>query len=78
MLVDEAEASSEEVVLVNNPTFELEMYAAQYTGLAKLNRLLFIADRCPPLRIEALRMAMDHVMGTLNVSKYQASLFESL
>ncbi|XP_018496306.1 COP9 signalosome complex subunit 1 [Galendromus occidentalis] len=71
MVVDEAEATSEEVVSVLNPTFELEMYAAQYTGLAKLNRLLFIADRCPPMRIEALRLALDHVMGTLNVNKYQ-------
>ncbi|OQR76628.1 COP9 signalosome complex subunit 1-like [Tropilaelaps mercedesae] len=63
-------AVEEPMTIVHNPTLELESYAASYTGLAKLNRLMFIADRCPVLRVEALRMALDHVMGTLNVAKY--------
>ncbi|XP_022650923.1 COP9 signalosome complex subunit 1-like isoform X2 [Varroa jacobsoni] len=63
-------AAEEPIVTVHRPTLELESYAANYTGLAKLNRLMFIADRCPTLRVEALRMALDHVMGTLNVAKY--------
>ncbi|XP_003746672.1 COP9 signalosome complex subunit 1 [Galendromus occidentalis] len=77
MVVDEAEERPEEVVSVQSPTFDLEIYAAQYVGYAKLNRLLFIADRCPPMRIEALRLAMDHVKGTLNVNKYQV-IFKKL
>lgn len=50
---------------------DLEQYAAQYSGLAKLNRLLFIADHCPMLRVEALRMALAYVMNTYNTSLYQ-------
>lgn len=66
--------AEEPMMVVNSPTLELESYAANYKGLAKLNRLIFIADRCANLRVEALRMALDHVMGTLNVAKYIVSL----
>lgn len=40
--------------------------------MAKLHRLLFIAERCPSLQLEALRMAMTFVMTTYNTSSYQA------
>lgn len=60
-----------EPYLVENTSLDLETYASSYTGLAKLNRLLFIADHCPQLRIEALRMALSYVQTTYNVSMYQ-------
>ncbi|PHT96547.1 COP9 signalosome complex subunit 1 [Capsicum chinense] len=40
-------------------------------GLAKLYRLLYIADHCPSLRQEALKMAINYVQGTYNVYLYQ-------
>lgn len=49
---------------------DLETYANCYTGLAKLQRLVFIADRCPQLRVEALRMAIHYVQTTYNVNLY--------
>lgn len=49
---------------------DLETYANCYTGLAKLQRLIFIADRCPQLRVEALRMAIHYVQTTYNVNLY--------
>lgn len=48
----------------------MEQYAAQYSGLARLNRLMFIADHCPSLRIEALRMALNYVLTTYNTNLY--------
>lgn len=57
--------------IVDNTSLDLEQYASQYTGLAKLNRLRFVADHCPPLRLEALRMALSYVMTTYNTSMYQ-------
>jgi len=50
---------------------DLETYATQYKGLAKLYRLTYIADHCPPLRVEALRMALAYVMTTYNTNLYQ-------
>jgi COP9 signalosome complex subunit 1 len=50
---------------------DLETYASSYRGLAKLLRLVFVAEHCPPLRVEALRMALAHVMTTYNTSSYQ-------
>ncbi|MCL4126832.1 UNVERIFIED_CONTAM: hypothetical protein GTU68_033585, partial [Idotea baltica] len=49
---------------------DLETYSNSYTGLAKLKRLIFIADRCPQLRIEALKMAISYVQTTYNVNLY--------
>ncbi|KAK3797212.1 hypothetical protein RRG08_030439 [Elysia crispata] len=56
---------------VENPTIDLENYASQYIGLARLNRLLFIAEHCNALKIEALRMALNYTMKTsFNTSLY--------
>ncbi|XP_046352804.1 COP9 signalosome complex subunit 1-like isoform X2 [Haliotis cracherodii] len=56
---------------VDNPSVDLEQYASQYSGLAKLNRLMFISDHCPSLKVEALRMALTYVMTTYNTNLYQ-------
>jgi len=50
---------------------DLEGYINNYTGMARLLRLLHIADHCPSLRVEALKMAIIHVQSTYNVSMYQ-------
>ena len=50
---------------------DLEAYSTQYKGLARLSRLVYIADHCPPLRVEALRLALTHVMTTYNTGMYQ-------
>lgn len=56
---------------VESAPFEVETYAAQYTGYAKLHRLLYIADHCQPLQIEALEQAMKYVKeSTYNVNAY--------
>ncbi|KAL0271003.1 UNVERIFIED_CONTAM: hypothetical protein PYX00_008249 [Menopon gallinae] len=63
--------TEEEPHIVENPTLDLETYANSYTGLARLNRLKYIADHCPSLRLEALKMALSYVMNTYNVNLYQ-------
>lgn len=50
---------------------DLEGYGNSYTGLARLYRLIYIADHCPGLRLEALKMAITYVMCTYNVALYQ-------
>ena len=49
----------------------MESYAASYQGMAKLSRLVYIADHCPSMRIDALKMAIVAVQDTFNVSMYQ-------
>ena len=53
------------------PHKDLEQYAASYSGLMRIERLQFIADRCPPLRVEALKMALSFVQRTFNVDMYE-------
>eukprot|EP00887_Chlorella_sp_A99_P005019 scaffold4.g5019.t1 len=53
--------------------FDLEAYAAQYSGHAKIDRLLFIADRSAgrPAELEALKLAAAELKAsTQNTLKY--------
>lgn len=57
---------------VDNPTLDLETIANSHTGLSKIQRLIFIADHCQSLRVEALKLALNYVRDhTFNVKQYQ-------
>jgi COP9 signalosome complex subunit 1 len=69
---EDNENNEEEIFIVEEPTLDLESYANSYSGLAKLHRLIFIADHCPSLKLEAIKMAINYVMATTyNVTMYQ-------
>lgn len=69
---EDNENNEEEVFIVEECNLDLESYANSYSGLAKLHRLIFIADHCPSLRVEAIKMAINYVMATTyNVTMYQ-------
>ena len=62
------------VFRVENATLDLESYAASYNGPVKIQRLLFIADHCDSLRIEALKLALSHIKDcTYNVQLYSGT-----
>lgn len=65
------ENQEEEIYSVENPTLDVDVYAQSYTGLARLHRLIYIADHCPSLRMEALKMAIVYVTTTYDVTMYQ-------
>lgn len=65
------ENQEEEIYSVENPTLDIDVYAQSYTGLARLHRLTYIADHCPSLRMEALKMAIVYVTTTYDVTMYQ-------
>ena len=50
---------------------DVDSYAMWYSGLAKINRLLFVAAHCPTLKIEALRLALSYTQTTYNTQMYQ-------
>lgn len=68
---EDNENNEEESYIVENPTLDLDFYANSYTGLARLYRLIYIADHCPSYRLEALKMAINYVMTTYNITMYQ-------
>lgn len=69
--MEDNENNEDESYIVENPSIDLEFYSNSYNGLAKLYRLLFIADHCPSMRLEALKIAINYVMTTYNVTLYQ-------
>ncbi|TRY79936.1 hypothetical protein TCAL_02257 [Tigriopus californicus] len=58
------------LAMVENPTLDLETYVQGYSGLARLSRLMFVAQHCPCLRLEALKLALQYVMSTYNTQMY--------
>lgn len=68
---EDNENVEEDSYIVENPTMDLEVYANSYTGLSKLYRLTYIADHCPSLRLEALKIAINYVTTTYNSTMYQ-------
>lgn len=50
---------------------DLEQYATSYSGLMRIERLQFIAEHCPQLRVEALKMALTFIQRTFNVDTYE-------
>lgn len=70
-LPEDNENNEVESYVVENPTIDLEVYASSYSGLAKLYRLIYIADHCPTLRLEALKLAIFSIRSTYNIGLYQ-------
>lgn len=69
--MEDNDNNEEHHLIVENPTLDLEVYANSYVSLARLYRLIFVADVCPSLRLEALKMAINYVMTTYNVTMYR-------
>jgi COP9 signalosome complex subunit 1 len=55
---------------INNPSIDLDVYVSGFIGLMRINRLLFLAEHCPLLRIDALRLALNYIMETYNTQLY--------
>lgn len=55
---------------INNSSIDLDMYVSGYTGLIRINRLIFLAEHCPLLRIDALKLALNYVLETYNTQLY--------
>jgi COP9 signalosome complex subunit 1 len=58
---------------INNSTVDIEFYISGFTGLMRINRLLFLAEHCPPLRIEALRLGLNYIMERFDTQLYSTT-----
>ncbi|CAG8522186.1 23146_t:CDS:2 [Cetraspora pellucida] len=59
-------------IVVDSPNnLDLDTYIANYKGHTKVDRLLFIAKRCPPLQIDAYKLALQELRdNSLDHTKY--------
>ncbi|KAL8561659.1 hypothetical protein ACOMHN_001391 [Nucella lapillus] len=57
--------------MVENPALDVDHVAAQYTGVVRLERLMFIAKHCPVLKMEALQLTKNLVTATLNTDLFK-------
>jgi len=60
---------------VVHPTWDLEQYYQNYCGHGQIHRLRFIAQKSPPLQIEALKHAVQLIKAfTQHVSLYRETV----
>jgi len=57
--------------------FDLTKYIKEYQGPTKVKRLLFIARKCPSLRLEAYRLAISELKKGRNTQKYASVVSEA-
>lgn len=55
---------------INSPAIDLDMYIAGFTGLVRISRLVFLAEHCPTIRVDALKLAVNYVLETFNTQLY--------
>lgn len=62
----------ENAIVHTLPLLDLDAYINNYTGRTKIQRLLFIANRCPPLAAQALQFGIKLLQSeTFDVKAYQ-------
>mmetsp|Transcript_16469 Transcript_16469/g.48483 ORF Transcript_16469/g.48483 Transcript_16469/m.48483 type:complete len:471 (+) Transcript_16469:3-1415(+) len=71
-----AAAAAEEAVMVDGTTLDLDQYVTAYSGHNRKRRLLFIAKKCPDLKIHALKICMRdfHEAGIVTAETQQVAL----
>ena len=55
---------------INNQSIDIDTYSSGFTGLMRINRLIFLAEHCPPLKIDVLKLVINYVMETYNTALY--------
>ncbi|RHZ56299.1 hypothetical protein Glove_402g51 [Diversispora epigaea] len=62
-------------IVVDSPNnLDLESYISNYKGHTKVDRLLFIAKRCPQLQIDAYKLALQELRdNSLDHTRYNAA-----
>lgn len=55
---------------INNPSIDLDTYISGFTGLMRISRLVFLAEHCPTIRVDALKLAITYVLETFNTQLY--------
>jgi hypothetical protein len=55
---------------INSSNIDIDMYVSGYSGLMRINRLVFLAEHCPSVRIDALNLGLSHIMETYNTQYY--------
>ncbi|KAJ2999085.1 cop9 signalosome complex subunit [Globomyces sp. JEL0801] len=63
--------SNKKLKILEKSEIDLENYISPYKGHAKIDRLLFISNNCPSLRVESLRLLIPEYLNTGYIDKYQ-------
>lgn len=70
MQVDRQLQSEFKENIVEVPTLDNKAYES-YTGLTRLNRLIYIADHHPNLRMKALKIGIEYAISSQDVTMYE-------
>ncbi|KAG8928014.1 hypothetical protein FRC02_007467 [Tulasnella sp. 418] len=63
-----------QILVDENHPFDLEAYVSSYSGRAAAIRLIFIANSCPPLAVQAYQLAIQYIQQTPDANLYLSTL----
>lgn len=69
--MQDVDVEREDAFTVQNPSLDLDAYAAMYLDTIKIQRLMFIAKHCPSYAPDALRICANVIKSTFNTEKYK-------
>ena len=55
---------------INNSSIDLDLYTSGYGGFMRIARLMYLAEHCPPLKVDALKLSLSFVVETYNTNLY--------
>jgi len=55
---------------IHHEEFDLDGYASNYAGHTKIQRLVWLGERCPEKRVQAFRMAIDELKKGADTTLY--------
>ncbi|KAL7268072.1 hypothetical protein RUND412_009315 [Rhizina undulata] len=61
-------------IVYEAPKLDIENYISNYRGRTQIDRLLHIANSCPPLCIEAVKLALKLLKQTTDVIRYKSTI----
>jgi len=73
----DVEKSSSDQNSIDAANFDLESYISRYEGMTKIQRLRFIARRCPEVKNEAYRLAIAELKMGINTAAYKEIMAEA-
>ncbi|KNC78920.1 hypothetical protein SARC_08665 [Sphaeroforma arctica JP610] len=77
--IDETELEdAPDLVVTDASGFDLEAYVSNFSGMALIDRMVFIASRAPSLKVEALTIALKTIKGKTTSTKLYREVWRKL
>eukprot|EP01134_Creolimax_fragrantissima_P004032 CFRG4032T1 len=76
--IDTMEIEDYPSVIVENPTLDLDNYSSNFSGMALITRMIFIAAHAPSLKTDALKIALSTIKSSTTSTSLYVQVYSLL